>query len=269
MWPHFVNLLSRSWTDLLRALGTTTLAVVLFSILVPGVLWFSSVLRKWRATRRRTPPTKLREAFSESVRSALMTVGITVGVWIVVFGCVVVRRTYNDHMFAVAEIAQLQQTPKPPCPICPTCLTPSTYVEPKNSLRRRTMRLVRELNEFWSRRPTPTQVPVSNPSTEDDRQRNAGWDRYWRDAKVEYLNRDYKERLVGIVREYKSKGVDTGNMELIFDQPDRLVGAAPFGGWQLDNCMQYMNELCQLRELAYHVQPNDDPIYLGADSKQK
>jgi len=76
-------------------------------------------------------------------------------------------------------------------------------------------------------------------------------------------------RLVGIIREYKNKGIDTGYMEQAFDQPDRLVGAAPFGGWQLDNCMQYMTELCQLPELAYHVDANDQPIYLVANSKEQ
>jgi hypothetical protein len=97
------------------------------------------------------------------------------------------------------------------------------------------------------------QQPVQNASTEEDRQRNAAWDQYWRDAKAAYLNADYRHHLVGIIREYKNKGIDTGYMDQAFDQPDRLVGAAPFGGWQLDNCMQYMTELCQLRELAYHV----------------
>jgi hypothetical protein len=58
-------------------------------------------------------------------------------------------------------------------------------------------------------------------------------------------------------------------VEQVFDQPERLVGAAPFGGWQLDNCMQYMTELCQLRELAYHVDASDLPIYLVASSKDQ
>lgn len=109
------------------------------------------------------------------------------------------------------------------------------------------------------------QQPVQNASTEEDRQRNAAWDQYWRDAKAAYLNADYRHRLVGIVREYKNKGVDIGFMEQGFDQPERLVGAAPYGGWQLDSCMQYMNELCQLRELAYHVDAHDQPIFLVGD----
>ena len=109
-------------------------------------------------------------------------------------------------------------------------------------------------------------MPVQNPSSDDDRQHNTIWDQYWRDAKAAYLEADYRERLLGIVREYKGKGVETGRMEQAFDQPERLVGAAPFGGWQLDSCMQYMNELCQIRELAFHVDANDRPIFLSADT---
>lgn len=108
--------------------------------------------------------------------------------------------------------------------------------------------------------PQPPQQAVSNASTDEDRKRNAAWDQYWREAKAAYLEAEYRQRLVGIVREYQNKGVDTGFMERAFDQPDRLVGATPFGGWQLDSCMQYMNELCQLRELSFRVNAIDERI---------
>jgi len=134
------------------------------------------------------------------------------------------------------------------------------FVEPRNSLRRKTSRLVKELNEFWSHRPSPAQQPVQNASTDEDRKHNAAWDQYSRDAKAAYLEAEYRQRIVGIVREYQNKGVDTGYMERAFDQPDRLAGAAPFGGWQLDACMAYMNELCQLRELSFHVNEKDERV---------
>jgi hypothetical protein len=159
----------------------------------------------------------------------------------------------NERQKIEGDYSQLQQS------------LPVAFVEPKGSLRRRTMRLVHELNGFWGKRPTPVQQPIHNPQTEEDRQRNVAWDKYWRDAKTAYLNADYRQRLVGIVREYKNKGVETGFMEQSFDQPERLVGAAPFGGWQLDNCTQYMNELCQLRELTFHVDAHDQRI---DDSKE-
>ena len=146
--------------------------------------------------------------------------------------------------------------PRPP----EVCNTIPSLVESHDSLRHRTIRLVDELNLFWSRRAAPTRQPVQNASSDEDRKLNAAWDEYWRTGKAAYLNANYRERLVGIVREYKNKGVQTGFMEQAFDQPERLVGAAPYGGWQLDNCTQYMNELCQLRELAFHVNAQDQRI---------
>lgn len=161
MWRHFVNLLSRSWTGVLQALGTTTLAVVLFSILIPGVIWFASVLKMWRAGRHKEPPMRFQEAFGESVRSAYITAAITIIVWVIVFSCLVGRKIYSDHVWAVARIEQFQNIPKPTCAICPTCSKSITTFESKTSLRRRTLRIVKELNEFWSQRAHPRATTCS------------------------------------------------------------------------------------------------------------
>ena len=136
--------------------------------------------------------------------------------------------------------------------------------ESPNSLRLRTLKLVNELNQFWSQRPQPIRQPIQNPSTDEERKSNAAWDQYWRDVGVDYQNANYKERLLGIVREYKNKGIPTGFMEQGIDQPNRFVGAGSFGGSALDDCFRYMNELCELREFAYHVDAQDQPIFLAA-----
>jgi hypothetical protein len=65
-------------------------------------------------------------AFQESFKSALVTGGITLSVWVVVFGCFLVRRIYNDHRWAIARIATLENAPKPTCPTCPNCLPQKT-----------------------------------------------------------------------------------------------------------------------------------------------
>src|SRR5262249_52784539 len=114
----------------------------------------------------------------------------------------------------------------------------ATPRESPNSLRRRTIRLVNELNVFWSQRPAPPQQPVQNPSTDEERKRNAAWDQYWRDANTAYLNANYRERLLGLVREYKNKGIPTGFLEQSIDQPNRLVGGFVFGG-SLEDCSRY------------------------------
>jgi hypothetical protein len=83
------------------------------------------------------------------------------------------------------------------------------FQEPKDSLRRRTIKLVNDLSLFWIQKPSP-QMPVQNPATDEDRKRNAVWDLYWRETQAAYTSRDFSDRVLGIVREYKTKGVPTG-----------------------------------------------------------
>jgi hypothetical protein len=143
---------------------------------------------------------------------------------------------------------------------------PVDFVEPKDSLRRKTLRIVKELMEFWSTRPLPAQ-PVPNATSDEDRKRNAVWDQYWREAQTAYGSANFRNRLLGIVREYKNKGIETGFLERSLEQPERLIGSFPYGGWQLDNCFQFESEICLLHEMAYHVDAHDQAILLTADSK--
>lgn len=138
-----------------------------------------------------------------------------------------------------------------------------TKPEPSNSLRHRTIALVNDLNEFWAKRPpqpTQQQMPVQNPASDADRARNAEWDRYWRETTTAYQSNGFNDRILGIVREYAAKGVPTGYLERAAEQPERLIGALPYGGFSLTNCENYMTEMCLLRELAFHVDAYDNRI---------
>lgn len=117
----------------------------------------------------------------------------------------------DERKAEVGIITRLQNAPEP------SCREPKGVAEPRNSLRKRTLRIVRELSEFWSKRPTPSQQPVQNATSDEDRKRNTEWEQYWRDAKTAYDFADFRERLVGIVREYKNKGIGTGILEQSFD----------------------------------------------------
>ena len=142
----------------------------------------------------------------------------------------------------------------------------NTPQESPDSLRRRTIRLANDLTVFWSQKSAPLQQPVQNPSTDEERQRNAKWDQYWRDVTAAYENAGFRDRIRGIVSEYKSKGIQTGYLEFA-DQYNRLVGSAPFGGTGQEDCLRSYTDLCTLRELAYHVDANDKPVILRLDSK--
>jgi hypothetical protein len=95
MWPHFVSLIYRSWFNLVSAMGTTTLAVVVGFIGFVFVLAVSLLfkLRKdgwsWSVTVSH---------FSQNLRdSVIPTIIGTVVLWSVLFGAFVVKTVYDDH----------------------------------------------------------------------------------------------------------------------------------------------------------------------------
>jgi len=142
-----------------------------------------------------------------------------------------------------------------------------TVAEPSDSLRRKTLKLVYDLSLFWNRRPTPL-PKIQNPSTEEERERNAKFDKYWQDAEAAYRTAGFNERILEIVRQYKSKGIEIGFLEDEALQSNRQIGSEPFSGSGLRDCSHYWNDLCQLRELAYHVDPQDRPIVLSYEPRK-
>jgi hypothetical protein len=127
-------------------------------------------------------------------------------------------------------------------------------IESPVSLRRRTIKLSNEIFDFWQKHPTPSQ-PVQNPANDDERKRNKDFDDYWRTVDGLY-KREYKERLLGIVREYKGKGVATGYLEAAAE--NHTFGASAFSMIGSPVCSQ--DEICQFRELAFHVDAQDQLI---------
>src|SRR5258708_6802174 len=111
-----------------------------------------------------------------------------------------------------------------------------------------------------AKQPPPPQQRVQNPTTDEERKRNADWDRYWQETAVAYAREGFSERVLRVVREYKNKGVPIGLLEIEAEQQNRQIGAFPFGGFSLDNCDRYANDLCQLREMAFHVDARDQMI---------
>ena len=135
-------------------------------------------------------------------------------------------------------------------------LKAGVFEEKSDSLRRRTTKLADQLSRFWIERPTPPQ-PVNPPLTEEERHRNEAFAKYWRETDSSY-SKLYKNRVLGIVREYKNKGVPTGFLEAAAE--NHLLGGSAFSstGSQPPACFQ--DELCQLRELAFYVDARDQLV---------
>src|SRR5207302_9867252 len=108
-------------------------------------------------------------------------------------------------------------------PIAPVMAAP--YVEPKNSLRKRTLSLANDLNVFlgerWARRP-----PGHGPDTMKYDQ-----------ATLDLYMKLYRNRMVGILQELQDKGLDTGLL------------AAPGGA---SSRLLLPDDVPRLHELASH-----------------
>jgi len=109
-------------------------------------------------------------------------------------------------------------------PITPIMTAP--YVEPKNSLRKRTLGLASDLNIFlaerWARRP---------PGHGEDTLK-------YDQATFNLYMKLYRNRTVGILQELQDKGLDTGLLAVPGGAPSRFL---------------LPDEIRQLRDLAYHL----------------
>ena len=116
-------------------------------------------------------------------------------------------------------------------PIAPVMAAP--YVEPKNSLRKRTLGLANELNVFlgerWARRP-----PGHGPDT-----------MRYDQATLDLYMKLYKNRMVGILQELQDKGLDAGLL------------AAPGGA---SSRFLLTDEIRQFRDLAYHLDEKGNAV---------
>ncbi len=129
--------------------------------------------------------------------------------------------------------------------------------EPKDSLRRRTVQVVNELRNYLKVRAEhqpPVAYPNSNePNPSEERKKEIQtWQRYQLETE-DYYFKNFKDRMVGIVKEYESKGVHTRYLENDFNQ--RVPGLVPVG-----SVWEGMDELNQFRDLAYHVDARDHLI---------
>jgi hypothetical protein len=234
-------------------------------IFVFNSVWHFFDLRlPWRERLREVWKSKKKDVFRGSVLLAVF--------WAILFSASFVRvldedrtsltslQNKNQQLVSANTILQNQKID------LEKQLAALSFVESPNSLRRRTLRLLNDLTVFWSHRPEIPPQPVPTPSTEEEHQRNARFEQYWRDANTAYEKERFRDRIRVIVNEYKSKGVQTGYLDFT-DQNNRFVGSAPFGGTGVEDCSRANTDSCTLRELAYHVDANDNPIILRLDGK--
>lgn len=103
MWPHFINLLHRAWTSLLASLGTTTLAFVVYTFIIP-ICIFAVTL--WNAWKREEP---LWSHFRKTFQPTLMSILVAVVVVALLFGRKIITTVYEDHLSLVQSNGSLSR----------------------------------------------------------------------------------------------------------------------------------------------------------------
>ena len=145
----------------------------------------------------------------------------------------------------IAEPPRVRLSP-PVISVRSTAVAPSDAKEPKNSLRRRTLRLADEIDAYGKER---GEARMTVSTMRDSTGQIPALNQYDSETITMYVSRGMKERTLGIVRELRAKGLDTGYLENSAEQ--RPLTVYGFGGW---------SELAQLRELAYHLDANGNVV---------
>jgi len=193
--------------------------------------------------------------------AAVIAIGGEVLVYGSIFGYSMLETNYQYNRRLVSENAHLTtalgiiqekaQLEKPQS-------QKALHTESVNSLRRRTLRLVDDLEAFWDRQGSS---PFTNPSTDDQRQKANEW---YRRVTQAYVAAAFKERGLGIIREYKSKGINIGFLERAGERtPDE---GGMWGAYREQECSpSSQSDLCQFRSLAYRVDAQDNLVVFKSE----
>ncbi len=109
MWTHHLwSLLCRSWGNLLAAMGTTTLGLVILTVVLFALVWGLSVYLGWRKYRQAGGTHALKSAVDDQILS-LQAWGIGfLGLLAVCYAVFIVRTIYIDHQNLVSRIEALR-----------------------------------------------------------------------------------------------------------------------------------------------------------------
>jgi hypothetical protein len=174
----------------------------------------------------------------------------------------------NSYEVLTKEIPEPAPPPlaliKAPVPPVVQVRTNPPSKERKDSLRRRTLQLADEMEKYFmgrARNPDmpPFAIPNSSvPNPSDDQKKAIELFRSYQKETEDYYFSHYKDRMVGIIKEYESKGVRTEYLESGAKQRPPAIflqGSVAEGS--------YMDDLFQFRELAYHVDGDGNLIVIA------
>jgi hypothetical protein len=190
------------------------------------------------------------------------TVIVTLATWLLLYCLNVGYTIYTDHANLAAQNQskdqrirdQEQQLEQNTSTIgdLNRKLSTLTIQEPNDSLRRRTFKLADDLTDYLMMRQgnhPPYAYPDSrDPNPSEERKKMILTAQSFDQETMNYYSKHFKDRLVGILKEYNARGVKTGYLES--DANQRLPAIAPPGSITEGSCY---DDLSQFRDLAYHV----------------
>jgi hypothetical protein len=205
----------------------------------------------------------------KSVKKSRITgsVIVTLTTWLLLFAFSMTSTVYTDHVRLVSENHSLvgQNSSKDQAlkqnadtiRDLSNKLSALTSQEPNDSLRRRTFKLADEFTAFLvksQKDKPPDAFPSSaDPNPSEERKKAMRESQAYYRAIEDFYFMHFKDRFVGIVKEYNAKGVRTGYLEYDFAQ---RVPYIPAHGSVTDGT----DDLSMLRDLAYHVDGRDHLI---------
>jgi len=241
MWKvHLVNLLGSAKAKALNIGGTTLVGVVVAGALAIIVGFLLTSIIEWHRGGRTVSSLK---AALKSWPPYVGAIGGLFVVWIGIYLWAIAAVTYQDHQAFVATVHRLGIENKDLRNVKP-CIAQqvqATPVESPNSLRKRTMRLVNDLEVWSNKRYASYPQPVG------------GDDATLQKRKTEFeidLNHEYtamfKERTIEIVKQFDAKGLDVGQMLAEYG-----ISVRP----------PVYTEIQLLKNLAYRVDSNDKVVH--------
>src|SRR6267142_819628 len=101
--PRMADLLRRSWKFILERLSTSTLSVVLYSVIIPVVVFLFTSAYARRASGGRSP---LVQILKETVAPTAISIGVTVCVLMLKYGWGIVATLLRDYRSMKATISE-------------------------------------------------------------------------------------------------------------------------------------------------------------------
>lgn len=159
-------------------------------------------------------------------------------------------KDFRDSVSVAAPPVLSVKTPPPPAVQIGTM----PEQERQDSLRRRTMRLADEFAAYLAKaqenKPPDAFPNSSDPNPSEERKKAIEQSRAYYRTIEDYYFRHFSDHFVGIIREYNSKGVRSGNFEIDFD--NRVPSVAEQGSF-----FESFDDLSRFRDLTYHVDAED------------